>query len=170
MKFVPTTDRPAWRDKALELADSADLPTQLGLFLEAEALDWLKDRVRRSSDGDLEGVSHSLTEPSAAALEEICPDLAARLWRAQGMRILNSKNSRYYDAALLNFESAKRCFESAGLARDWDATVEDVRARHGRKRGFMPDFDALVAGSGPSDRPSFLERAKAGWGDTESET
>jgi hypothetical protein len=28
----------------------------------------------------------------------------------------------------------------------------------------MPGFEAIVAGSGPSEKPSFLERAKTCWG------
>jgi hypothetical protein len=36
-----------------------------------------------------------------------------------------------------------------------------VRADHRRKVGFMAEFEELVAGAGPSAKPSFLERAKA---------
>jgi hypothetical protein len=64
---------------------------------------------------------------------------------------------------LSNFERAKRCFESAGLATEWQKTVSQVRADHHRKSGFMFGFERLVAGAGPSDRPSFLEQAKARW-------
>lgn len=90
-------------------------------------------------------------------------DLAARLWRAQGLRIVNAKKSKYYDAALSNFERAKRCFDRAGLAAEWQKIVSQVRADHHRKTGFTSDFERLVAGAGPSDGPSFLERAKARW-------
>jgi hypothetical protein len=41
--------------------------------------------------------------------------------------------------------------------------VTQVRADHHRKSGFMPGFERLVAGAGPSDEPSFLTRAKARW-------
>jgi len=43
------------------------------------------------------------------------------LWRAQGMRIINAKKSKYYNAALENFEQARRCYERAGLATTGDA-------------------------------------------------
>ena len=96
----------------------------------------------------------------AKKLEKNRPDLAARLWRAQGLRIVNAKKSKYYDAALSNFESAKRCFERAGLPGEWEKTVSQVSADHHRKRGFMPGFERLVEGVGPSDEPSFMEQAK----------
>jgi hypothetical protein len=79
------------------------------------------------------------------------------------MRIVNAKKSKYYDAALANFERARRCFERAGLADEWQRIVLQVRLDHYRKVGFMAGFEELVAGSGPSPRPSFLQRAKARW-------
>ncbi len=60
----------------------------------------------------------------------------------------------------MNFEEAKRCYERAGLTPAWDAVVAEVRGTHHRKTGFMPDFERLVAGRGPSEEPSFLERAR----------
>jgi uncharacterized Zn finger protein len=96
-------------------------------------------------------------------LEKAHPELSARLWRAQGMRIINAKKSKYYDAALSNFACAKRCYERAGLASEWDATVQSVRSSHHRKTGFMSGFEALAAGSRPETEPSFLERAKTRW-------
>jgi uncharacterized Zn finger protein len=113
-------------------------------------------------------VSHYATESAAKALEKTHPDLAARLWRAQGMRIVNAKKSKYYDAALSCFGRAMHFFEKAGLASEWEKTVSQVRAQHHRKTGFMSGFEALVAGSGPRDKPSFLERAKARWGERNS--
>jgi hypothetical protein len=53
--------------------------------------------------------------------------------------------------------------EAAGLADDWQQLVDQVRAQHHRKYSFMPGFNDVVAGSGPSQQPTFLERAKARW-------
>ena len=89
--------------------------------------------------------------------------MAAKVYRALGMRILVAKRSKYYDAALSNFKDAKRCYERSGLHRDWEALVADVRRAHHRKAGFMADFERLVAGRGPSDEPSFLQRARSRW-------
>jgi len=121
----------------------------------------LAELVHQASDQALENLSHYTTEPVAKMLEKSRPDLAARLWRAQGLRIVNAKKSKYYDAALSNFESAKRCFERAGLQEEWQKTVSQVRADHHRKSGFMGGFERLVEGPGPSDEPSFMEQAKA---------
>jgi hypothetical protein len=59
-------------------------------------------------------------------LEKGHPDLAARLWRAPGMRIANAKKSKYYDAALSNFERARDCYQRAGLAVEWEQIVRRV--------------------------------------------
>ena len=163
MKFVPKAERRRWHEKAIEAAKGADLHSLIELLLETKEMERLADLVRRTKDQALEGLSHYATEPAAKKLDKAHPDVAARLWRAQGMRIVNAKKSKYYDAALSNFESAKRCFERAGLAAEWVKTVSQVRAEHHRKTGFMSGFESLVAGAGPSDEPSFLERAKARW-------
>jgi hypothetical protein len=133
------------------------------LLLETKELERLAAVVHLSPDKALERVSHYVTEPAAKKLEKIHPDVAARLWCAQGMRIVNAKKSKYYDAALSNFERARRCFERAGLAVEWQRVVNKVRSDHQRKMGFMAGFEEIVAGSGPSQRPSFLQRAKARW-------
>ena len=65
---------------------------------------------------------------------------------------------------------AKRCFERAGQQDEWSKTVRQIRADHHRKRSFMPGFERLVDGMGPSDEPSFLELAKARWSAKERRT
>jgi hypothetical protein len=163
MRFVPAADRAAWHEKALDAAAGADLHTLIDLLVETGETGRLADLIRGASDGALERVSHYATEPAATKLEKDCPDLAARLWRAQGMRILNAKKSRYYDAALSNFERAKNCYQRAGLVVEWQETVRQVRSNHRRKIGFMPGFERLASGSGRVHPPSFLERAQARW-------
>ena len=79
------------------------------------------------------------------------------------MRILKEKKSKYYGAALSHLEAARRCYQRAGLRAEWEDTVRAVRADHRRKVGFMAGFEEIVAGGGPSAKPSFLERAKARW-------
>ncbi len=170
MKYVPKAERRTWHEKAIEAATGADLSSAMDLLVAAKELDRLADLVRSAKDNALEGLSHYTTEPVAEKLEKPHPDLAARLWRSQGMRIINAKKSKYYAAALSNFESAKRCFERAGLDAEWKKTVSQVRVGHYRKSSFMLGFERLAAGIGPSDEPSFLERAKARWSERERRT
>jgi tetratricopeptide (TPR) repeat protein len=164
MKFVPRTGRAAWHEKAMDAAKGDDLRSLIELFIETREMKRLAELVRGATDQALEHLSHYATEPAAKKLEKADPGLAARLWRAQGMRIVNAAKSKYYDAALSNFERARRCYERAGLAAEWANTVCQIRASHRRKAGFMSGFEALAAGHGRASRPSFLERAKTRWG------
>jgi hypothetical protein len=164
MKYVPKTERAAWHAKAIDAAKGSDLHSLIELLLETKELERLAELVRRSRNEALESVSHHATEPAAKKLKKTHPDVAARLWCAQGTRVLNVKKSKYYGAALSNFERARRCFEMAGLTAGWQRVVEKVRSKHHRKIGFMTGFEEIVAGLGPSEKPSFLERAKARWG------
>ncbi len=163
MKLLPKAERKAWHERAIGAAETADLDSRIELLLQTKELARLVPVVRQAEDLALEALSHYTTEPVARKFEKSHPDLAARLWQAQGMRILNAKKSKYYHAALSNFENAKRCFERAGLAPEWQKTVSQVRVEHHRKIGFMSAFERLVGGMGPSEEPSFLERAKARW-------
>ncbi len=164
MKFVPKGERREWREKALNSAKGADLHSLLELFIETRETERLAELVRGSPDEALEKVSHYATESAAKRLEKGHRDLAARLWRAQGMRIVNAKKSKYYDAALSNFERARDCYQRAGLAAEWEETVRRVCAAHHRKTGFISGFQALAVAN-RKDGPSFLERAKARWGE-----
>jgi tetratricopeptide (TPR) repeat protein len=164
MKYVPKTERGGWHKKAIAAAMGTDLHSLIELLLETKELERLAEIVCRSTDEALAGVTHFATEPAAKTLEKTHPDIAARLWCTQAMRVVNAKKSKYYDAALSNFERARRCFEKAGLHADWQRIVEKVRSEHHRKTGFMPGFEEIVAGSGPTEKPSFLERAKTRWG------
>ena len=164
MKFAPKQDRASWHAKALEAAAGADLYSLIGLFVETRETERLSELVKGSTDEELEAVSHYALEPAARRLEKAHVGEAARLWRAMGMRVVNAKKSKYYGAALGNFERAKRCYEKAGLGAQWESVLHGVREVHHRKTGFMPGFEGVVKGAGPSEEPPFLERAKARWG------
>jgi uncharacterized Zn finger protein len=163
MKYVSKEERAAWHEKAMDAARTADLHSLMQLLLETKELERLAGLVGQNKDGALEDVSHYTTEPAAKKLEKTHPEAAARLWCAQGMRVIKAKKSKYYGDALENFERAQRCYERAGLINDWQRVVNEVRSEHYRKTGFMSGFEEVVAGSGPSEKPSFLERAKARW-------
>jgi hypothetical protein len=166
MKYVPKAERRAWHEKAIEAAKGADLHSLIELLLETKETESLAAVVGQSKDAAIEDVSHYATEPAAKKLEKTHPEVAARLWCAQGMRVVNAKKSKYYDAALSNFERARRCYEKAGLVADWQRVVNKVRAEHHRKTGFMSGFEEIVAAR--ARRPSFLERAKARWDSRQS--
>jgi hypothetical protein len=163
MKFVPKTERTTWHEKALDAASGAALHSLLELFIATKETARLAELVRGSSDEALEKVSHYATEPAAKRLEKTHPEFAGRLWRAQGMRILDAKKSKYYDAALSNFECARDCYRRAGLAAEWEQTVRRICSLHYRKTVFISGFQALAAGAKRGKQPPFLERAKTRW-------
>ena len=163
MRFVPKAERAAWHAKAMDTAERANLGSLIELWLETREVERLVRRLRTATDPEIEELSHYRTEPAARRLAKTHPDVAAKVHRALGMRILKAKKSKYYDAALLHFENAKRCYERSDLHREWAALVTDVRQAHHRKAGFMADFERLAAGRGPSDAPSFLDRARNRW-------
>jgi hypothetical protein len=106
MKLVPKNERTAWHAKAMDAAEG-DLHSLMELFIETKEMHRLAESVPGATDKALQNLSHYATEPVAKKLEKIHPDLAARLWRAQGMRIVDGGKSKYYDAALSNFKSAR---------------------------------------------------------------
>lgn len=163
VRSVSAAERAAWHAKAMHAAAKAGLSAQIELWLETGERARLVERLRRASAAELEDTSHYVTEPAAKAFAEAVPDVAAKLYRALGVRILRDKKSKYYAAALSHLEAARRCYERAGLRTEWEALVGAIRAAHRRKVGFMAGFEEVVAGGGPSTRPWFIERAKARW-------
>ncbi len=163
MRFVEEPDRAEWHARALAAAKGADLHTLIDLLIAAGEIGRLADLIAGTTDEVLQGASHFATEPAAKALESARPELAARLWRAQGMRIVEAGKSKYYDAALRDFMRAKQCYERAGLDVEWESTVRQVCDRHFRKMGFIPGFRAVASGAYSAEPQSFLDRAKDDW-------
>jgi uncharacterized Zn finger protein len=161
MRYVPKLERGAWHEKAMNAVTDADLQSLIELWLETKEIDRLIERLRTARDEELEGISHYAIEPVAKKLAKSHPDVAAKTYRALGMRILKAKKSKYYGAAVANFENARRCYERAGLVAQWEGLVGEVRAEHHRKVAFIASFEEVVTGGGQSPKPSFLERAKA---------
>ena len=164
MEIVPEEARAAWHDKALATAEHGDLSSVIALYVDAREVDRLAARIDGAADEELEGMSHYTTEPAAEMLAEEHPALAARVFRALGLRIVNAKKSKYYEAAVGNFERARDCYLAAGRRESWDALVTEVRRDHGRKYSFMPDFERVAEGGAAVEpRPSFLDRARSRW-------
>ncbi len=164
MKRVPRAQRAAWREKALDAAQGAGLHSVMELLTEAKERERLAVLVRGVTDIDLENLSHYATEPAAVMLDKSHPELAARLWCAQALRIVDAGKSKYYDIAIRSLARARRCWLRAGLESEWEATVRQIRTEHFRKHGFMGDFERLAKGEKAERQPSFLDRAKQRWG------
>jgi len=113
MRYVPKANRARWHKKAMDAAARADLHSVIELWLETKEMDRLVERLCKARDEMLESISHYTTEPGAKKLAKAHPDVAAKVYRALGIRILEAKKSKYYDAALSNFEDARRCYERA---------------------------------------------------------
>jgi hypothetical protein len=163
MRYVPAKERKAWHEKAMTASEKGDLSSQIELWLEKKERGRLVTRLRKATDKELEGLSHYKTEPLAGKLDRSHPEIAARVYRALCMRIVNAGKSKYYHAALDNLEHAKKCYTRAGLKADWEALVAEIRELHSRKRGFMSGFDPIVSDAPKRVEPTFLERAKNRW-------
>jgi hypothetical protein len=160
MRFVPTAKRTTWHEKAMKAAERADLDRAIDLLLESNETARLVQRLEAASDAALEKISHYVTEPAAKYLAKTHPGVAARVFRALGMRTLKARKSNYYDAALSNLEAAKRCYERAHLQPQWNMVVEKVRCEHLRARSLMNGFERIAAGHGRTKVPSPLDRAR----------
>jgi tetratricopeptide (TPR) repeat protein len=163
MRYVPKAERKEWRARAMEASEKGDLYSLIGLWLKTKEIKRLVNRLRRASRESLENMSHYATEPAAKRLEKDHPDMAAKLYMALGLRIVDAKKSKYYDAAISHFEKARRCCERAGLEDEWKKLVDSVHRKHHRKYGFMPGFERVVEGRAKEREPTFLERARRRW-------
>lgn len=163
MRYAPETGRAAWHEKAMAALSGAPLDLAIDLLLETEETDRLVARLRNATNEELEALSHYTTEPAAKRLAKSHPDVAAKLYCAMGMRILEASKSKYYAAAHSHFKAARQCYGAAGLENEWLSVVEEVRKGHSRKYSFMSGFEEIVAGKVRKPEPSFLDRAKQRW-------
>ncbi len=163
MRYAPVKEKTAWHQKAMGASEKGDLSSLIELWLENKEYDRLVSRLHRTTDKELEDLSHYRTEPLARKLERSHPDMSARVYCALCMRIVNTGKSKYYNAALDHIEHAKKCYTIANLNNNWQAVVADMRKRHFRKRGFMTGFEDIVSGAPKHIEPPFLERAKTRW-------
>jgi uncharacterized Zn finger protein len=88
---------------------------------------------------------------------------AAKIYRALGMRILNSKKSKYYSIALEHFLKVKSIYIENNSKEEWLSIVKYIRENHARKYSFITDFEKLVSGIYPSPQKSFEQRARKRW-------
>jgi len=163
VRYVPRAERAAWHEKAMAAAEQGDLGSIIELWLKVKEIARLAERLDRASDAQLESLSHYATEPAAERLSRTHPGVAARVFRALCMRIIDAGKSKYYDAALSNLEKAQKCYQRAGLDTQWQNMVAEIRREHHRKSGFMPGFERIVRGARLSREPSFLDQARRRW-------
>jgi hypothetical protein len=163
IRYVPKTERGAWHEKAMAASEQGDLDSLMELWLGAKEIDRLVARLDRTSDTQLERLSHYVTEPAAQRLAKTHPGVAARIFRALCVRIIDAGKSKYYFEALSNLEESRRCYQAAGLDDQWKALVAEIRRDHHRKSGFMPGFEAIVAGKRARIELSFLDQARDRW-------
>ena len=163
MRYAPRTEKTAWRAKAMAASENGNLSEQIPLWLEHKETDRLVARLIAAADDEIENLSHYTTAPAAGSLERSHPAVAAKVYRALAMRVVNAGKSKYYDAALNNFEHARKCYAKAGLGEEWEAIAQDVRRRHHRKTEFLARFDRIADGATKSVKPTLLERAKRRW-------
>lgn len=162
-ELIPEGEAQAWRARILDVVGRARLEERMDLLMVLEEADLVAQVVEQASDEDLEGLSHTRGEPAAVLLEDGHPGLSARMWRAQALRILHAKRSKYYDVAIVDLAHARDGFLAAGKGEEWDETAAQLRVEHKRKLGFMQGFERLLAGAPAVRQPTFLERAKAKW-------
>jgi len=162
MRYVPKAERAPWHERAIEAAGCGELGSFLSLCVKTKEWDRLAARVLAVADAELESVSHYDSEPAAKGLARRDVVAAARLYRALCVRILNSKKSKYYGAALDHVERARKLYLKAGQEGEWRSVVAVIRKAHSRKTGFMADFERLVSGQ-RTDAHSFAERARRKW-------
>jgi len=166
MAFVSRGEKKEWHDKALDAASPDRLSEFIELCSETDEWERLAGALENVTPERLEGFSHYITEKAANGLEKQYPEVAVKIYRALGMRIVNAGKSKYYRYALDHFEKAKKLYLDCGRQADWDALVALVRDRHKRKSGFMPGFEAIVKGRfgrGGGRPESFESRARARW-------
>jgi tetratricopeptide (TPR) repeat protein len=143
MKYVPKTDRAEWHAKSMAVVDGVVLYAFIDICVKTKEWDRLAQRILQSESEELESISHYTTESAAKRLTRTCPEAAAKVYAALGMRILDSGKSKYYNAALDHFASAKKLYEKAGRNEVWQQLVDRVCSEHGRKYSFMPGFELL---------------------------
>jgi len=163
MKYVPKKESQHWHQEALRVAKRSSLGAFIEICVKAKEWDLLGARIASVSHGELEGLSHYVTEKAATGLARKHASEAAKLHGALGMRILSSGKSKYYRYALEHFRNARKLWTRAGRDRMWSSLVARVRKEHSRKHSFIGGFEDIVEGRGSDSPECFEKRAQRRW-------
>ena len=163
IKYVEKKDIDDWHNKAIEEAKKASLDSTIELFIKTKELDILADRILSVKHEELENIGHYKMEEAAEVLLNRNSIAAAKVYRAMGMRIVNSGKSKYYDNALEHFLKVKSIYTKNNSEEKWLSVVGHIRENHSRKYSFIPDFEKIVSGEYPPFRESFIQRARKRW-------
>lgn len=163
MKYVPKNARKTWHRRAMREAEAVDLRGFTEICVETKEWERLSIRILDVDHEQLESLSHYVTEKAAQKLTRKYPAAAAKVYRALAMRILKARKSKYYSFSLEHLRTAKRLYEKLADHAEWQTIVDQICRDHARKRGFMADFEEIVAGGEPEPSESFAEQARRRW-------
>lgn len=147
MKYVPKANFKDWHEKAMDEAGRATLSAFIELCLKTKELDKLAKRIIAAKDEELEIISHYILKEAAKPLVKYHTPATAKIYRALGMRIIQSGKSKYYRIALDHFDKARQLYKKTNEENKWLSLIEIVRKDHSRKYTFIGDFEKVVAGN-----------------------
>jgi hypothetical protein len=143
MRCVAKGKKAAWKERAMAATDKARLDHYVSLCVKAKDWDRLARRVHATHPSELENLSRYRIAPAARGLATRDALAAARLYRALGLRSMNSANSRQYAEALGHFRKACDLYGIAGQAAEWNVLVTTVRMAHSQEAAFLSAFEKI---------------------------
>lgn len=158
IKYIPEKNKKDWHEKVMDFIKDGPIESVIEICVEAKEYEVLVDRILRCKHKALEDLSHFTTEKAAKVLTKKYPEAAVKIYRALGIRIVNSKKSKYYYVAWKHFEKTKELYHKTGQEKEWDKLVENILYEHSRKSSFIGGFRDIAAGT-KKKKLSFVERA-----------
>lgn len=138
LDVVPVEERDSWRERALDTMLAGGMSwAYLRICSDEGDVDRLASFVAEHSREKLQQINHKVAEPVAKALEDEQPALAAKVYAAQGLRIVDAGKSKYYDEAVDYFSGARRLWMAVGNEEAWEQFIERVDDEHSRKYKLM---------------------------------
>jgi uncharacterized Zn finger protein len=162
MKYVLTKDKKEWHRKVIDLIKDGPLESAIEICVETKEHDILADKILKCKQKSLEELSHYQTEKAAKVLIKKYPEAAVKVYRALGVRIVNSKKSKYYDVACEHFEKTKELYQKIGQEKEWEKLAKNILSEHSRKSSFIAGFNDVVSNA-KKTKLSFAERAIQRW-------